>query len=113
MNDGHFASLVNDPSPKYTLQQWSSAGSKGLILALVFTDIVGSTRICTQFGDEAWTDILISHVRRARKVVKQFNGFEIKIIGDAFMVAFRSAREAICFAMELQRKTGHAEVAIR
>lgn len=29
------------------------------------------------------------------------------------MVAFRSVREAICFAMELQRKTGHEEVTIR
>jgi hypothetical protein len=83
------------------------------MLALVFTDIVGSTRKCDQLGDEIWTEILISHFRRARKVVRQFSGFEIKIIGDAFMVAFRSVREAICFAMELQRKTGHEEVSIR
>ena len=104
---------VNDSPPDHTLQQWSSAGVRALILALVFTDIVGSTRKCDQLGDEAWTEILISHVRRARKVVKQFSGFEIKIIGDAFMVAFRSVREAICFALELQRKTGHEEVTIR
>ena len=83
-----------------------------VLATVLFTDIVGSTRKCNQFGDEVWTEILISHFRRARKVVNQFNGFEIKIIGDAFMVAFRSVREAICFAMELQRKTGHEEVAV-
>jgi class 3 adenylate cyclase len=104
---------VNDSPPNNTLQQWSCAGVRALLLALVFTDIVGSTRKCDQLGDEVWTEILISHFRRARKVVKQFSGFEIKIIGDAFMVAFRSVREAICFAMELQRKTGHAAVSIR
>lgn len=83
------------------------------MLALVFTDIVGSTKKCNQFGDEQWTEILISHFRRARKVVTQFGGFEIKIIGDAFMVSFRSVREAICFAVELQQKTGHEDVSIR
>jgi adenylate/guanylate cyclase family protein len=83
------------------------------MLALVFTDIVGSTAKCNEFGDEQWIEILISHFRRARKVVRQFGGFEIKIIGDAFMVAFRSVKEAICFAMELQRKTGHEQVVIR
>jgi class 3 adenylate cyclase len=104
---------VNDSPPNNTLQQWSGAGGGALILALAFTDIVGSTKKCDQLGDEVWTDILISHFRRARRVVRQFNGFEIKIIGDAFMVAFRSVREAICFAVELQRKTGHREVTIR
>lgn len=104
---------MNDSPPNNTLQQWSSAGVRALMLALVFTDIVGSTRKCDQLGDEVWTEILISHFRRARKVVKQFSGFEIKIIGDAFMVVFRSVREAICFAMELQRKTGHEDVTIR
>jgi class 3 adenylate cyclase len=96
-----------------TLQQWSSAGASSLMLALVFTDIIDSSKKCNQLGDEQWTEALISHFRRARKVVRQFGGFEIKIIGDAFIVAFRSVREAICFAMELQRRTGHEEVIIR
>lgn len=104
---------MNDLAANKTLQQWSSAGRSSIMLALVFTDIVGSTAQCNRFGDEQWIEILISHFRRARKVVSQFGGFEIKIIGDAFMVAFRSVKEAICFATELQRKTGHEEVAIR
>jgi class 3 adenylate cyclase len=105
--------LMNEPTGDKTLQQWASAGQRSLMLALVFTDIVGSTAKCNQFGDEQWIEILISHFRRARKVVRQFGGFEIKIIGDAFMVAFHSVKGAICFAMELQRKTGHEEVVIR
>jgi class 3 adenylate cyclase len=104
---------VNEPVANKTLQEWSGAGQHSIMLALVFTDIVGSTDKCNQFGDEQWIEILISHFRRARKVVRQFGGFEIKIIGDAFMVAFRSVREAICFAVELQRKTGHEEIVIR
>jgi class 3 adenylate cyclase len=104
---------MNDSTANKTLQEWSSAGQHSVMLALVFTDIVGSTAKCNEFGDQQWIEILISHFRRARKVVRQFGGFEIKIIGDAFMVAFRSVKEAICFAMELQRKTGHEEVIIR
>ena len=96
---------MSDFPTETTLRQGRGADSDFLMLAIVFTDIVGSSGKCALVGDEAWIEILIHHFSRARKVLKRFRGFEIEIIGDAFMVGFHSVREALGFAAEIQRRT--------
>ena len=49
-----------------TLEEW--AGSKHLSLALVFTDIVDSTKIGVKLGDNDWIDDLFSHFSQARQI---------------------------------------------
>ena len=46
-----------------TLEEW--AGSKHLILTLVFTDIVGSTEIGNSLGDTKWIEDLFVHFKRS------------------------------------------------
>ncbi len=47
-----------------TLQEWAGAGPASMTtLALVFTDIVGSTELATQNGDKKWIEILMKHFR--------------------------------------------------
>ena len=70
------------------------AGGSHAILALVSTDIVSSTSLGIEVGDE-------------------YLGYEIKTISDAFMVAFRTAGEALDFALTLPSSTGHDRVRIR
>ena len=50
-----------------TLEEW--AGSKHLILTLVFADIVGSTEIGNSLGDTKWIKDLFVHFKRARSSV--------------------------------------------
>jgi small GTP-binding protein len=92
-------------------QSWVGAGKT--TLALVFTDVVGSTRLGDEVGDEAMDIIRSSHFQRARQLLARFKGYEIKTIGDSFMVAFRTASQALEFSLELHRDPGHQMLQIR
>lgn len=96
-----------------TLQAWAGVGSSKTTLALVFTDIVGSTALGNKLGDDKWIELLMRHFRRARNLTERFDCYEIKVIGDSFMVAFRTAFEALQFAMEFYCDTGDPQIRIR
>jgi class 3 adenylate cyclase len=83
------------------------------MLALVFTDIVDSTSLGNLLGDEKWVQLLLKHVKRARGLMYGKDCFEIKIIGDSFMVAFRTALEALDFALAFRDDTGDPSISIR
>lgn len=93
-----------------TLQGWAG---ESRIVALVFTDIVDSTLLGNQLGDEQWIELLLKHFSQGRIFIHRFKGFEIKIIGDAFMVAFRTAVEALDFALAFSENTGDERIIIR
>lgn len=93
-----------------TLQEWAGASR---IFALVFTDIVDSITVANQLGDEKWIELLRKHFVQARRLLSQCDHHEIKIIGDSFMVVFRTALEALDFALELHEETGDERIRIR
>ena|SRR5947209_5475305 len=93
-----------------TLQEW--AGADRLEIALLLTDIIGSTSLAGR-GDDKWIDILIQHFERARQIHDRYQCYEIKLIGDAYMAVFRTAAEAFEFAQEFIVDTGHPEIFIR
>ncbi len=54
-----------------------------------------------------------THFAQSRKPIAQFQGQEIKTIGDSFMAAFRCADSALDYALALQRETGDPRVRVR
>ena len=96
---------------KENLTAW--AGDSEAVLALVFTDIVGSTMISTDLGNEMMRGILYAHFEQARLLIKKNRGFEVKTIGDSFMVVFRTAVNALNFMLALFEATGDERVRIR
>jgi class 3 adenylate cyclase len=89
------------------------AGSVKTTVALIFTDIVGSTALGNALGNEVFNDVLHTHFSHGRRLIERYDGHEISAIGDAFMVAFRTAAEALNFALALQADTGDDRVKIR
>ena len=89
------------------------AGGERVTLAIVFTDIVGSTVLGEKIGDEAMNEVRRSHFTQSRLLISQFKGREIKTIGDSFMTAFKCVDAALDYALALQKKTGHPKVQIR
>lgn len=89
------------------------AGSLKTTVALVFTDIVGSTALRNELGNEVLNDVLHAHFSHGRRLIEKYDGHEISAIGDALMVAFRTAVEALNFALELHADTGDERVRIR
>jgi class 3 adenylate cyclase len=82
-------------------------------LAIVFTDIVGFTRLCQELKDDGIKEVRQQHFARSRELIEHYEGCEIKTMGDSFLAAFRSTRRAFRFAQELQKDTGHPLVRIR
>jgi len=71
-------------------------------VTLLFTDIEGSTRLLRRVGD-AYADLLAEHRRLLAEAFEQHRGSIVDSEGDAFFVAFASARDAVAGAEEAQR----------
>lgn len=93
-------------------KQWAG-GAEIATVAIVFTDMIGGTKLNVAFGDEDWRHVREAHFARASELVRRGQGYLIKTIGDSVMAAFRSAAEALDFALALHRDPGHERVKIR
>jgi len=70
-------------------------------VALLFTDVQGSTALLHQLGD-AYGDVLDEHDRILRSVWDEFGGVEVDNEGDAFFVAFADHAGAVRAATAAQ-----------
>lgn len=72
-------------------------------VTILFSDIVGSTVINERLGDARWMELLREHNEIVRREKALHRGYEVKTIGDAFMLAFQSARDALRCAISIQQ----------
>ncbi len=78
-------------------------------VTFLFTDIEGSTTLLQRLGDRRYAEVLDEHQRILRDAFAKGNGQEIDTQGDAFLVAFSRARDAVATAVVAQRAlTKHA-----
>jgi predicted ATPase len=72
-------------------------------VTFLFTDIEASTKLVQELGDR-YPDVLVAHRRVLREGVARHGGVEVDAQGDAFFIAFPTARQAVAAAAEAQRK---------
>lgn len=89
------------------------AGGSEATLAVVFTDVVGSTALGSDLGDERMNEVRRAHFTQTRSLLDEYNGREVKTLGDGFLSAFHTAPEAIDFALGIHLQPGHEKVAVR
>ena len=70
-------------------------------VALVFTDIKGSTSLWERDAI-AMHDAILVHNRIMRELLAEVGGYEVKTEGDAFMLAFWSVRDALEWCTRVQ-----------
>jgi class 3 adenylate cyclase len=73
-------------------------------LTIVFSDIENSTARSSDMGDTKWMQVLNQHTALVTKKVKANRGRIVKNQGDAFMMTFQSARQAILACVGIQRE---------
>eukprot|EP00756_Hemistasia_phaeocysticola_P021892 Hpha_TRINITY_DN15800_c6_g9::TRINITY_DN15800_c6_g9_i1::g.187023::m.187023 len=70
-------------------------------VGMVFTDVQSSTALWEAYPQEMY-EALRTHNTTLRGVARAHHGYEVKIIGDALMLAFGSAKDAVAFGVEAQ-----------
>ena len=73
-------------------------------VAMLFTDLAGSTALYTRKGDPNAYDLVREHFALLRRVIDNSQGAIVKTIGDAVMAAFTSESHALQAAIEAQRE---------
>ncbi len=73
------------------------------LAAIMFTDMVGFSSEMERNENATYSKLMV-HNDIIRKHIKKLNGQEIKTIGDAFLVRFNSAVDAVRAAMEIQNE---------
>ena len=69
-----------------------------VLATVLFTDVVGSTRVAAELGDRRWRELLERHHRLLREELDRFGGHEVHTAGDGFLSTFDSPRHAIACA---------------
>ena len=76
---------------------------KDIELAILFADVVGSTRIYEIMGDASARDMVVTCVDLMRSATEANGGAVIKTIGDEIMATFPSADDAVNAASDMQQ----------
>jgi class 3 adenylate cyclase len=77
-------------------------------VTFLFSEIEGSTRLAGALR-ERYRQVLAEHWRLVRATVADQDGHELDTSGDAFLVAFASAKQAVLCALEIQRALARHE----
>jgi class 3 adenylate cyclase len=84
---------------------------KDIELAIVFADVVGSTRLYELMGDLRARDMVAICIEVMRGATEQHQGTVIKTMGDEVMATFPSADEALNAAAQMQQQISrHAQL---
>jgi class 3 adenylate cyclase len=75
------------------------------VLTLVFTDIVGSTKLKQKFGDQKAVSAIQQHHAAIREILSRFGqGQEIETAGDSFFIVFTHPSDAVKFSLFAQAR---------
>ncbi|OIO29538.1 MAG: hypothetical protein AUJ18_08310 [Candidatus Hydrogenedentes bacterium CG1_02_42_14] len=78
--------------------------SRATTIAILFTDIVGSTRFFAKHGDNDGLSMIQQHNRALFPLIEKADGRVIKTIGDSIFAVFDNPADALCAAFAMQKK---------
>jgi class 3 adenylate cyclase len=76
-------------------------------VAILFADVVGSTKLYEQLGDVRARDMVGTCVELMRAATDHHHGTVIKTMGDEIMATFASADDALDAGAQMQREITH------
>jgi class 3 adenylate cyclase/DNA-binding beta-propeller fold protein YncE len=80
-----------------------------VLVAVLFTDIVGSSTVLAELGDRRWRALVTRHHALVRSELKRHGGREVDTAGDGFFAVFTDQEQAIrcaCAISDAVRELG-------
>jgi class 3 adenylate cyclase len=72
------------------------------VVTICFTDIEGYTSLSHRMHEQEVDELVQEHNRIVRACIKKYNGYEVKTLGDGFMIAFASPCDGLLCALNTQ-----------
>ena len=94
-----------------TLRPGDDAGVSQV--ALLFTDLQGSTALYERVGDAAAYNLVREHFALLAAIVRNHDGAVVKTIGDAVMASFNDPAQAVRAALAMQAAIGSSGQGVR
>ena len=66
-----------------------------MLATVLFTDLVGSTALTVELGDQRWRDLVEQHHAAVRRELGRYDGREVDTAGDGFFATFDGPARAI------------------
>jgi class 3 adenylate cyclase/pimeloyl-ACP methyl ester carboxylesterase len=81
--------------------------------AVLFTDLVDSTKRAVEAGDAQWRELLDIHDRAVKDCVRALGGRVVKYTGDGVLALMTSVTDALDAALSIQQRLAAQDLAIR
>jgi len=72
-----------------------------VLATVLFTDIVGSTKVAAELGDRKWRELAERHHAIVRTLLARYRGTEMDTAGDGFFASFDGPARAVRCAMAI------------
>lgn len=84
-----------------------------VLRTVLLTDIVASTELASQMGDQRWVELLARHEERTMEIVSAHGGHVVRSLGDGSLALFDRPGLAISSAVRLHETLGDLGLEIR
>lgn len=94
--------MASQFAPSKPLNEYPKESAKKI--AVLFTDIVGSSTFFKSYGDAAGRKMLWQHQELASPAIIEHGGIVVKLWGDSILAYFSNPQEALKSAIKIQQK---------
>jgi class 3 adenylate cyclase len=88
-------------------------GDERGLVTLLFTDIVGSSDVASELGDQRWHRLQARHHAVVRKQLKRYEGHEVDTAGDGFFITFSSPARGVRCAFAIVQEVRELGLDVR
>lgn len=98
---------------KFVTGTVGSSQRNRFLATVLFVDIVDSTRLATELGDERWRDVLDAFYATTRTILDRFRGEETSSAGDGFLAVFDGPARAVRCSVEIRDRLQALGISVR
>ena len=92
---------------------WEDAEPERMLATVLFTDIVDSTTMAIELGDQRWRELLESHNGLVRRELLRYRGREVDSAGDGFLATFDGPARGVRCASAIVEGARELGLAVR